>query len=79
MTDRASWCDLTVTDGAPTIRLRSNDLDVIYPLTPSEAAALIRRLATSIEQLHAPPGDRTATSLAHPDNDTLRETKDPAA
>lgn len=73
-------CDLTVHHGAPAIRLRTTDGgDITHPLTPSEAAALVSRLARTLMVFHAPDGDRTDESLAHPDNDVLRNLKDPAA
>ncbi len=76
----ADHCDLTVHNGAPAVHLRGEGLDVVYPLTPSEAATFIKRLAGSLAQIHVPAGDRTSESLAHPDNDVLRDIhEEPAA
>lgn len=75
-------CDLTVHQGAPAIRLRTDDGgDITHPLTPSEAAAIVSRLARTLATFHTPTGDRTGESLAHPDNDVLRDIHDqePAA
>lgn len=69
----AGHCDLTVIDGRPALRLRSDNVDVAYPLTPSEAAAIIRRLAIALEQYVKPHTDRTDQSTSHPDNHTLRD------
>ncbi len=64
----AEHCDMTVHGGAPAIRLRNdNGDDLVHPLTPSEAAALIAKLARSLTTYLAPPGDRTAETQAHPD------------
>lgn len=71
---RAEWCDLTAVDGAPAIRLRGDGVDVVHQLTPSEAAALVSRLARSLQTWLVPAGDRTGTTEAHPDHDP-----DPAA
>ena len=64
----ADHCDLTVHEGAPAIRLRNDHGDdLVHPLTPSEAAALISKLARTLTTYLAPPGDRTDETQAHPD------------
>lgn len=77
-------CDLTVHDGHTSIRLRddSGDIDIVHHLTPSEAAAIIAKLARTLCTHLTPHSDRTPTSLAHPDNQTLRDIRadqEPAA
>lgn len=63
-------CDLTVHDGHTSIRLRdhSGGIDVVHHLTPSEAAAIIHRLARTLATYLTPPGNRTDATHAHPDH-----------
>lgn len=47
----ADHCQLTVHQGRTALRMTGPDgLDVIYPLTAPEAAAIVRRLAVTLQQ-----------------------------
>jgi hypothetical protein len=56
-------------DGAPTLALQHDDTTwTVHRLTPSETAALVKRLAGYLAALHQPTHDRTHdTYAANPD------------
>lgn len=76
---RLARIDLGHTGGAPTIRVwTAEGHEHTYELNPSEAAAIVRRLAGALQQLLGPTHDRTdETRAANPE--VFNRDQEPAA